>query len=137
MLIITPLTQAFPEYARLLTTFESHPSEERLQTSLYVKIAAFRFINTAIIVTLVTPFTSTLGSGTDDLIDGVKDIFVAEIVTSNIIKFMDLSGLFQRHYLAPRAQSQEEMNSCMRGEVWYLAERFTNMSKRKNRQSVE
>ena len=85
----------------MLVNFESHPSEERVQASLYVKIAAFRcvkllsqarhltqlsisnlrlayfirFINTAIIVTLVTPFSSTLGSGTDDLIDGVKDIF--------------------------------------------------------------
>lgn len=115
----------------MLVNFESHPSEERLQTSLYLKVAAFRFINTAIIVTLVTPFSSTLGSGTDDLIDGVKDIFVAEIVFSGIIKFVDPSGLFQRHYLAPRAQSQEEMNSYMKGEEWYLAERFTNMSKRK------
>ena len=96
-----------------------------------MKVAAFRFINTAIIVTLVTPFPSTLGSGTDDLIDGVKDIFVAEIIFSGVIKFVDPSGLFHRHYLAPRAQSQEEMNSHMQGEVWYLAERFTNMSKRK------
>lgn len=79
---------------------------------------------------LVTPFASTLGSGTDDLVDGVKDIFVAEIVTSSLIKFIDPVGLFKRHYLAPRAKSQEEMNSYMRGEVWYLAERFTNMSKR-------
>lgn len=113
----------------MLVNFESHPSDERVQTSLYVKIAAFRFINTAILVTLVTPFPSTLGSGTDDLIDGIKDIFVAEIVISNLIKFMDISGLIKRHYLAPRAQTQEEMNSYMRGEVWNLAEIFTNMSK--------
>lgn len=121
----------------LLGSNPYHNSEERLQTSLYVKIAAFRFINTAIIVNLVTPFPSTLGSGTDDLVDGVKDIFVAEIVTSSIIKFMDPGGLFKRHYLAPRAKSQEEMNSYMRGEVWYLAERFTNMSKRKCIPAIE
>lgn len=78
---------------------------------------------------MVTPFPSTLGSGTDDLIYGVKDIYVAEIVTSNLFKLVDPVGLFKRHYLAPRAQSQEEMNSHMRGEIWYLSERFTNMSK--------
>mmetsp|Transcript_27370 Transcript_27370/g.65782 ORF Transcript_27370/g.65782 Transcript_27370/m.65782 type:complete len:1071 (-) Transcript_27370:1369-4581(-) len=119
----------FPELAKLLVGFESHPSEGRLQTSLYVKIAAFRWINTAIIVKMITPFPSTIGSGTDDLLDGIREIFVAEIVTSNLIKFADPMGFFERHYLAPRASSQEEMNSHMRGEEWHLAERYTNMTK--------
>ncbi|KAL3776039.1 hypothetical protein HJC23_009665 [Cyclotella cryptica] len=120
---------AFPEFAKLLVNFESHPSEGRLQRSLYIKIGAFRWINTAIIVTLVTPFPSTIGSRADDLIDGIRDIFVAEIVASNLIKLVDPKGFIKRHYLAPRAQSQEEMNSHMRGDEWYLAERFTNMTK--------
>jgi len=120
---------AFPEYAKILVNFESHPSEGELQTSLYVKIAAFRWINTAIIVTMITPFTSTLSGGDDNLLNGIREIFVAEIVTSNLIKLVDPTGLVERHYFAPRASSQEEMNSHMRGEEWHLAERYTNMTK--------
>eukprot|EP00580_Thalassiosira_gravida_P016537 CAMPEP_0201659950 /NCGR_PEP_ID=MMETSP0494-20130426/2690_1 /ASSEMBLY_ACC=CAM_ASM_000839 /TAXON_ID=420259 /ORGANISM="Thalassiosira gravida, Strain GMp14c1" /LENGTH=774 /DNA_ID=CAMNT_0048137655 /DNA_START=1861 /DNA_END=4185 /DNA_ORIENTATION=+ len=119
----------FPEFAKILVNFESHPSEGSLQTSLYVKIAAFRWINTAIIVTMITPFTSTLSSGSNNLLDGVCEIFFAEIVTTNVIKFADPMGFIERHYLAPRAGSQEEMNSRMRGEEWHLAERYSSMSK--------
>jgi len=120
---------AFPEFAKILVNYESHPSERRLQTSMYVKIAAFRWINTAIIVTMITPFTSTLSSGSDNILDGVCEIFLAEIVTSNCIKLFDPMGFIKRHYLAPRAGSQEEMNSYMRGEEWHLAERYSSMTK--------
>ncbi|KAL7538232.1 hypothetical protein ACHAXR_008380 [Thalassiosira sp. AJA248-18] len=118
---------AFPEYAKLLVNFESHPSEGKAQTSLFVKIAAFRWINTAIIVTMITPFSMTLSSG--GILDGVRKIFLAEIVTSNVIKIGDPAGFIARHYLAPRSGSQEEMNSHMRGQEWHLAERYTDMTK--------
>ena len=48
---------------------------------------------------------------------------------SNIVKIADPKGFFERHYLSPRAQSQEQMNSYMRGYEWYLAERYTNVTK--------
>jgi uncharacterized membrane protein YjfL (UPF0719 family) len=48
-------------FAKLLTGFESHASEGFKQTSLYFKIAAFRWVSTAVIFSIITPFTrSTL-----------------------------------------------------------------------------
>eukprot|EP00546_Thalassionema_frauenfeldii_P014586 CAMPEP_0178929534 /NCGR_PEP_ID=MMETSP0786-20121207/20660_1 /TAXON_ID=186022 /ORGANISM="Thalassionema frauenfeldii, Strain CCMP 1798" /LENGTH=762 /DNA_ID=CAMNT_0020605815 /DNA_START=863 /DNA_END=3151 /DNA_ORIENTATION=- len=117
----------FPEFANV--SYESHASEGRRETSLYVKIAAFRWFNTAIIVYWITPFTSTLSSGSDNILDGVFEIFLAEIIYCNLFKLLDPMGIVNRHYLAPRALSQEEMNSYMRGEEWHLAERYTSMTK--------
>lgn len=56
-------------------------------------------------------------------------IFVAEIITSNVIQLLDLSGNFKRHYLAPRAESQEKMNGYMMGGEYFIAERYTNVTK--------
>ena len=36
----------------------------------------------AIIVTLITPFSSTISSGNNDLIAGIRDIFVAEMLSA-------------------------------------------------------
>jgi len=44
----------FPTFAKLLTLGESHASEGGKQTSLYFKIAIFRWANTAIIITIIT-----------------------------------------------------------------------------------
>ena len=44
----------FPLIAKALTDFEKHRNHGSRQTSLYVKITFFRWINTAIIVTIVT-----------------------------------------------------------------------------------
>ena len=43
----------FPEFAKWLTEFEAHFSEGDKQTSLYFKIALFRWINTAILITIM------------------------------------------------------------------------------------
>ena len=44
----------FPLISRLLTSFEVHRREGYRQTSLYVKNAAFRWVNTAIVMTYIT-----------------------------------------------------------------------------------
>jgi hypothetical protein len=44
----------FPLFAKLLTSTESHASESGKQASLYVKIAVFRWVNTAIVITIIT-----------------------------------------------------------------------------------
>ena len=45
---------AFPTIANVLTNSEIHCQEGQKQTSLYVKNAAFRWVNSAIIMTLIT-----------------------------------------------------------------------------------
>jgi len=124
---IALFNSGFPEIAKLLTKFESHASESGVQTSLYFKIATFRWITTAIIVSIVTPFTNTLDE--DGLINSVFLILVAEIATTNVIQLCDFAGQFKRHVLAPRAITQDAMNLNMQGSEISLAERYTNMTK--------
>mmetsp|Transcript_35507 Transcript_35507/g.71981 ORF Transcript_35507/g.71981 Transcript_35507/m.71981 type:complete len:174 (-) Transcript_35507:2540-3061(-) len=116
-------------FAKALTNMESHASEGQKQTSLYVKIAGFRWVNTAIVITIITPFTSTLMAGKDHLLNGVYAIFFAEIVTTNAVQLLDPMGHINRHFLAPRAKTQEGMNLKFSGALYELAERYTNMTK--------
>lgn len=70
------------------------------------------------------PFTKTIDDN-EGLIRSIWAIFFAEIVTTNAIQLLDLFGHFQRHFLAPRAATQDLMNLNMRGQVVELAERYT------------
>ena len=77
---------AFPIFAKILTnTFEKHASEGGKQRSLYFKISLFRFVNTAVVISIITPFTATL-SHTNGLISQVYALFFAEIVTTNLLQ---------------------------------------------------
>jgi hypothetical protein len=89
---------------------------------LYFKIALFRFVNTAVVITLITPFTSTLEKK-GGLIPQVYAIFYAEILTANLIQLLDPVGHIKRHILAPRAMNQDAMNLFFQGEEIELAER--------------
>jgi hypothetical protein len=111
----------FPLFAKLLTGMEAHSSEGGKQRSLYFKIAVFRWVNTAVVITIITPFTSTLTDG--GLVNQIYALFFAEIVTTNAIQLLDPVGHFQRHFLAPRAKTQDAMNLCMQGQQVELAER--------------
>jgi hypothetical protein len=92
-------------------------------------VAIFRWVNTAVVITIITPFTSTLSSATGGLIDQIYAQFFAEIVTTTVIQLVDVYGHFQRHFLAPRAATQDSMNVLMQGTEVELAERYTNMTK--------
>ncbi len=124
---ISVFNSVFPVFAKLLTGLEAHSSEGGKQRSLYFKIALFRWVNTAIVITIITPFTDTVASG--GLIDQIYALFFAEIVTTNAIQLADPIGHIQRHFLAPRAATQDAMNINMQGQVFELAERYTNMTK--------
>uniref|UniRef100_A0A7S2YHU2 CSC1/OSCA1-like cytosolic domain-containing protein n=1 Tax=Entomoneis paludosa TaxID=265537 RepID=A0A7S2YHU2_9STRA len=118
----------FPMVAKFLTSFEAHASEGSKQRSLYFKIALFRWVNTAIVITVITPFTLTL-ENEDGLISQIYALFFAEIVTTTGLQLADPVGHLQRHILAPRAKTQDAMNLCMQGQPFELAERYTNMTK--------
>ena len=114
---ISVFNALFPMFAKSLTNMESHASEGQKQTSLYVKIAGFRWVNTAIVITIITPFTSTLMFGKDHLLNGVYAIFFAEIVTTNAVQLLDPMGHINRHFLAPRAKTQEVGISLIFGSL--------------------
>ena len=50
-------------------------------------------------------------------------------MTTNVVQLLDPVGHLQRHYFAPRASTQDMMNLKMQGQVFELAERYTNMTK--------
>ena len=122
-IVVNISNQVFPRLARFLTSFEDHKTEGHLQTSLYFKINLFRWITTAVVISLVTRFDRTLTP--DGLIQTVYPIFQGELITSNLLHLLDMSGHFQRHFLAPRAKTQGSMNLRMKGAYFSLAERFT------------
>lgn len=119
---------SFPEFAKLLTNFEGHATEAGVQTSMYLKIALFRWVNTAVVITIITPFTSTLVTE-GGLITQIYALFFTEIFTMNVLQIMDFYGHFMRHFLAPRAKTQDSMNIQMKGLEVELAERYTNLTK--------
>lgn len=150
---IAAANMIFPQLAKLMTYAESHATEGGKQTSLYFKIAFFRWVNTAIVITAITvsavtcaiashirvnvlvanflhllftrqPFTRTLDDD-NGLIRSVGGIFFADIVTTNAVQLLDPLGHIQRHILAPRAATQDLMNLNMRGLEFELAERYT------------
>lgn len=127
--VISLLNVTFPRAAKFLTGLEVHGYEGGKQTSLYVKISAFRLMNTVVVLFLNTPFTSTITSGDGSILDSVSAIFVSELVTINLIQILDVVGNFKRHYSAPRAATQETMNTLLSGSEVIIAERYTNMTK--------
>lgn len=86
----------------------------------------FQRVNTAIVITLIFPFTATING---KLIPQIEALFFAEIVTTTVIQLLDPAGHFERHVLAPRAPTQDAMNLKMQGSLIELAERYTNMTK--------
>jgi len=119
---------AFPQVAKLLSKFERHSREEHFQVWLYAKIALFRWVNTALVISFITPFTFTVLPGRS-VLDAVYKIFFAEIITSTITQYLDIGGNVKKHVLAPREKTQETMNLHFRGSEIFLAERYTNMTK--------
>ena len=63
---VTILNAIAPRIVKVLTTFENHSTEGHRQVSNFIKTCLFRWTNTAIVVLVTTPFTSTLSlpSGT-------------------------------------------------------------------------
>jgi hypothetical protein len=63
------------------------------------------------------------------LIRRIYSQFIAEITTTTLIQWADFAGHFKRHFVAPRAKTQDAMNVAMQGSEVELAERYTNMTK--------
>ena len=118
---IASMNVIFPMMCRSIVEAEVHPDEGDRAMSLYMKVTVFRWVNTAIIIFAATPFTHSLSDNDVDLIPRIYTIFFAELITAPLILLSDVMGNLQRHVLAPRAKSQEEVNSLMRGTIYEIA----------------
>ena len=74
---------------------------------------------------MFTPLTSNLDQNADDVLPSMYYILISELLVTPFLRWADLSGNFQRHILAPRAMTQQEMNLNFLGTRYRLGERFT------------
>jgi len=125
--IITLTNITIPIVFKSLQNYEQHSNETGYQASLYLKICAFRWINTALVTDINTPFSATLKD--QHLINAVHAIFVADIMISPALKISDWLGHIKRHILAPFAPDQDSMNKYFTGSNQMLGEKWTDMTK--------
>lgn len=117
-----------PILVRLISSSESHSNQTSKATSVYLKITAFRWINTVILLPIITPFTQTLQDG-DYLIRSVRALYITELTTKPILQIVDIIGNLKRHYFAPRAKDQRRMNSYFLPGPVSIEERYTDATK--------
>lgn len=72
-----------------------------------------------------TPLTSNLDDDANDVLPSIHCILISELLVTPFLRYIDLSGNFKRHILAPRALTQQEMNLNFLGTPYRLGERFT------------
>jgi len=112
-----------PFVVRMVSSYESYYSQTSYAASVYLKITAFRWINTAIVTAVITPLTDTLRDG--HLISAISTLFIAELIQRPLFQLADLFGTIKRHFLAPRAKSQHKMNLLLGGSEYSIGERYT------------
>lgn len=135
-LYITITNMVVPVLCDFVTSLEAHTTEAQRSVSLYIKVALFRWFNSAICLLLIIDFIHTISVEEDgnkaqetSLPKTVYMIIYAEMFTVPVIKLLDITGNIRKHILAPRAADQEEMNSYFRGSKFELAERYSDATK--------
>ena len=82
-----------------------------------MKMTFFRWVNTAIITTYITPFTDTLQDGSY-LIDSIYVLFMVELLSRPLLQLSDIRGNLNRHYFGPRELDQRRMNLKFQGSTY-------------------
>ena len=118
-----------PLIVKILMIFEPHGSEGSFQAALYLKITLFRWVNTAFLIKILTPWTSTLEDDPRAVLPQINAILWAELWITPSLRLLDLFGNFKKHILAPRARNQELMNLNFLGTRYNLGERYTDLTK--------
>jgi hypothetical protein len=91
----------------------------------------FKWVNTAIVTALITPFVYSVDPGSNNLalIPKIYMIFFAELLTNPLLLISDSWGHIQRHVLGPRELDQERMNVRFSGGLFLVSLRYTEMTK--------
>jgi len=127
--ILAATNSLIPMIVRILVTYEKHRREGALQASLYLKITLFRWMNAVIVTWLITPFLVTIGENSLDLISTINATMLSEMIVAPLLRYFDVLSFLERHILAPRAKTEEQMLACFRGGWYSLSERFTDLTK--------
>jgi len=95
-ILIVTFNALTPKVVRYLTSFESHIDETSYTSSAYIKVTMLRWVNTAIVTAIISPFAYTIADG-DHLIKGIRILFTAELVQRPILQLTDIMGNLKRH----------------------------------------
>lgn len=90
-----------------------------------MKITFFRFVNTAVLLSMVSPLTGTLADREEEILPSIKAILVSELYVTPLVTVLDIASSLQKHFYAPRARTQEQMNSYFHGTHYSIGERYT------------
>ena len=113
-----------PNIVKLILLAEKHDTEGNRQRSLYIKVTIFRWFNTVIMTRILSGFSTVLGRESDDLLVAINGIFIIEMFFIPALSLLDLPGNLSKHYVAPRAKTQDQMFLCFKGSVYNLAEKY-------------
>jgi hypothetical protein len=113
--LVSIFNSLIPMIVKILMIFEPHGTEGSFQAALYMKITLFRWINTAFLTKIITPWTNTLSSGNKDVLPQISAILWNELWLTPLLRLLDLWGNFKKHVLAPRSRNQELMNLNFQG----------------------
>jgi len=127
--LVSIFNSIIPLIVKLLMLIERHKTEGSYQTSLYLKITLFRWVNTAILTKIITPFTLTVSPYRTDVLPQINAILWSEMWITPCLRLLDLWQNIKKHILAPRAPNQEVMNSHFQGTFYNLGERYTDLTK--------
>lgn len=78
-MLVTILNSTIPQILKILMSFERHNSEGGFQTSLYLKITLFRWINTAFLTKIITPIIGTLTPTPESILTSINSILWSEL----------------------------------------------------------
>jgi len=127
--LTTIFNSSMPMVLKLLLILERHPDEGSYQRSVYLKLTFFRWTLSGLVIAFITPFTNTLGPENDHMVPTVSALLVSEAWLSPLMRISDYTTNLKKHVLAPRARSQDEMNSWFTGSWFQLGERYTDFTK--------
>eukprot|EP00977_Amphora_coffeiformis_P030428 scaffold46958_cov199-Amphora_coffeaeformis.AAC.1 len=127
--LVTTLNSTIPQILKILMIFERHSTEGGFQTSLYLKITLFRWINTAILTKVITPIIGTLTSTDTSVLPTINSILWSELWLTPLLRLSDWLTNLKKHVLAPRARTQDQMNNWFQGTYYNLGERYTDLTK--------
>ena len=128
-IVIIILNSGVPQVVKQIIKFESHCDEGSRQRSLYVKMTLLRWFNTAIITTVISPFTDMISNGPDYLLQSIYAIFFAELIKTPILQMTDYMSQVKRHLFGPRLIDRRFRQEQFAGSYWTLAERLTDATK--------
>jgi hypothetical protein len=105
---------------------EDHVSLNDQQLSLFLKLTFFRWMNTAVVIYLITNFTDLL---TVLAMTQVQAVIIADAITTPLVRTLNPFDAINQLLVSNYALTQEKMNSYFLGTPWYAAERYADMTK--------